>query len=143
MASYCLVVASLLTLCTAIAPHQYCGDAVQSVVSSFTFNGTGPDEYTANYCSNQLGVLSMAAGVKTYCSTDEVQPGWDLLTGYCTSDGLDLTPWADILPSLTNDFISSLPVVEFADIAEAVVQNSSILISRDLWRTSYRTTVGS
>lgn len=124
-----------------IDPDQYCGDGVQTAVSSFTFNGTEPDDFWGNVCTNELGMHSMGAGIKTYCSSSEVVPSWQLLEYYCTENGLSLPSWDDMTTVLTDELVQSFQVVEFEDIDETKIWNHSILLSRTLYKASYRTTV--
>lgn len=135
----CLVVFSLPSAC--INPNQYCGDGVQTAIGSFTFNGTEPDDYWGNVCTNELGTNSMAAAMKTYCTSSELGPSWQALEEYCTENALTLPSWADILPVLTDEFVQALQVVEFEDIDETKIWNHSVLLSRSLYKASYRTTV--
>ena len=114
---------------------------MQTAVSSFTFNGTEDDDYWANVCTNELGVHSMAAALKSYCTSSEGDAGWAVLGEYCTENALSLPSWDDLTPILTDDFIQSLQVVEFEDIDETKTWNNSVLISKTLYKASYRTTV--
>ena len=133
---------ALLVPCNCLKSNEYCGDGVQTAVSSFTFTGTEDDDYWGNVCTNELGYKSLGAGVKSYCSSSEITPSWQLLESYCSEYGLVSLPlWSELLPNLTDDVIRSMQLVEFTDIDESVVWNNSVLISKDLWEASVRTTV--
>lgn len=124
-----------------IASLEYCGDGVQTAVSSFTFAGDTTEDYWANICTNELGIQSLGAGVKTYCSNTEKEPSWELLQGYCSENGLILTDWTAVEGKLTNSLVQGFQVVQFEDIDATKIWNSSILISGPLYSASLRTTV--
>lgn len=135
----------LLLLCIpsilCITPLQYCGDGVQTAVSSFLFAGDTTDDYWANICTNELGVQSLGAGVKTYCSDAEREPSWELLQEYCSESALNLTDWSTLEPTLTDELVRSFEIVQFEDIDPTKIWNGSVLLSRTLYAASLRTTV--
>jgi hypothetical protein len=120
---------------------QYCGDGIQTALGSFAFNGTEADDYWGNLCTNELGVLSMAASIKSYCLSTEITPGWQIIGEYCTENDLELPAWTDVLAQLTDGFLRSLQVVEFTDIDASKTWNASVLLSESLYKASYRTSV--
>jgi hypothetical protein len=121
--------------------NQYCGDGVQTALGSFNFNGSTPDDYWGNLCINELGVISLAANIKTYCSAADLAPGWAIVQEYCTETSSPLPEWPDVATRLTESLMSSLQVVEFDDIDPTKTWNTSVLLSEDLYTTSYRTSV--
>ena len=137
-----LGIALLLRPSECLTADQYCGDAVQTTIGSFAFNGSEPDDYWGNLCTNELGYLSIAAGIKTYCSAAEVLPGWAIVQEYCLDSVLELPEWDTVLPDLTDDAVQSFQVVEFEDIDPTKIWDNSVLLSESLYTASYRTTVG-
>lgn len=84
----------------------------------------------------------MWAATKVYCDPNEIEAGSKMLSDYCTEYGeVSLTPYAEVLPTLTDDFITSLELVEHEDFDEAKIWNHSILLSPKLFEAGQRTTV--
>lgn len=120
----------------------YCLDGIRTSIAGIVFDGTDPEDYWTNICTNNLSVTSMWAASKVYCSDHEITAGEEMLGGYCTEYGLvTLVPYADVLPTLTQKFIKSMPIVEFEDFDSPVIWNSSVLISEQLFMASKRTVV--
>jgi hypothetical protein len=134
-----LLLLGLPTYC--LNADQYCGDGIQTALGSFAFNGMEADDYWGNLCTNELGVLSMAAAIKSYCLSTEITPGWQIIGEYCTENDLELPAWTDVLAELTDGFLRSLQVVEFTDIDASKTWNASVLLSESLYKASYRTSV--
>lgn len=127
---------------TAESPDIDCLDGIRTAIAGITFDGTDPEDYWGNICTNNLSVTSMWASTKVYCTDRERVAGEDMLAGYCTEYGLvTLTPYADILPLLSDQYVNTLPLVEFDDIGAAVVWNHSVLLSKELYTASKRTVV--
>lgn len=132
----------LWRLATAHGPEIYCLDGIRTSLGGLVFEGTDPEDYWVNICTNNLSVTSMWAAAKVYCTDHEVAEGEEMLAGYCTEYGLvTLTPYNDVLPILTNQFIKSLPIVEFEDVNSPVIWNHSVLLSEKLFAASKRTVV--
>jgi len=123
-------------------PNVYCLDGIRTALAGIVFDGTDPEDYWANICTNNLSVTSMWAATKVYCSNREITAGEEMLGGYCTEYGsVTLVPYSDVLPKLTQNFIKSMPIVEFKDVDSPVIWNSSVLISAGLFKASKRTVV--
>lgn len=147
-----MLVASILSLLLLQANHDVfvraedkavqCVDGISTVIGEFTFASDEPEDYWVNFCTNDLGVTSMWAAAKLYCTPPDIIAGYNYLNHWCVEYGLlNLTTYEQILPKLTNDFIASLPVVNFVDINETKVWNTSVLMSKDLLAAGIRTTV--
>ncbi|KIV87953.1 hypothetical protein PV10_09231 [Exophiala mesophila] len=117
-----------------------CVDGVRTVIADFVFTGGEDGDYWGNLCANNLSTLSMWSAAKKYCTPDEISAGNQLLGGYCTEyGGVELIPYSDVSPLLTDSFFANLPIVDYSDINESVVWDHAILMSRDLYAASYRT----
>ncbi|OQV01412.1 hypothetical protein CLAIMM_06779 [Cladophialophora immunda] len=134
----------LLFLCglsRAVDKETGCLDGVQTAVSYLTFNETDPDYYV-NSCTNKLVVYSMWAAAKLYCTPREIAAGEKEFSGYCEEYGnVELIPYAKVLPILTDEYIKSLPVAQFSDIEDFTVFNTSVLISKSLFKAGRDTYV--
>ncbi|KIX92196.1 uncharacterized protein Z520_12077 [Fonsecaea multimorphosa CBS 102226] len=118
-----------------------CLDGVQTAISYLTFNERDPDYYT-NACTNKLVVTSMWAAGKVYCTPREIAAGEKQFAGYCEEySNVKLIPYAEVLPILTDDYIKSLPIAQFSDIEDFTVFNTSVMISRSLYKAGRDTYV--
>ena len=132
----------LWRLATAHGPEIYCIDGIRTSLAGIVFEGTDHDDYWVNICTNNLSVTSMWAAAKLYCTDHERADGEEMLAGYCTEYGfVTLTPYDDVLPILTDQFIKSLPIVEFEDVDLPVIWNNSVMLSEKLFEASKRTVV--
>lgn len=119
-----------------------CVDGITTDITEFTFAGGEELDYYTNLCTNNLTVHSVWAAAKVYCTPKQITAGEKLLSGYCEEYGLvKLVPYAEVLPLLTNEFISSLPIVEYSDVDATKILNHSVLISRDFYKAGMHTTV--
>ncbi len=119
-----------------------CLNGIRTAVSEFIFVDNLEADYWVNICNDTLGVHSVWAAAKLYCTLDEIVAGSGLLGPYCEEYGfVELTPYETVLPDLTDEYINSLQVVNFEDIDETAVWNNSVLISKVLFDASRRTTV--
>jgi hypothetical protein len=119
-----------------------CLDGIQTAVSYLTFNVTDPSDYYSNLCTNRLLVNSFWAAAKVYCTAEQIAAGSKKYAGYCEEyGGVELIPYSEVLPILTNSYIRSLPLAEYSDIADATVFNTSILISRPFYEAARETSV--
>lgn len=131
-----------LSFTVAIDWDTECVNGIYSTISEFVFFGGTPDDYYENVCTNKLGVRSIWAAAKRYCTAKEIKAGENMLGGYCTEYGsVTLVPYSDVLPILTDKFIDGLQVVEFTDINETKVWNNSVLLSATLYGISRKTQV--
>lgn len=135
-----LVWAYAVFVSSAVAVSINCFEAAQISVTAFTYNAS--QEYYVQYCSNEFAVTSLWAACKTYCTLEEINAGAPTFAEYCVEYGVELPPYATVLPRLTDAFISSLPVVNYEDIEAHPIQNTSaIFISKALFHSSYKTFV--
>lgn len=126
----------------AINMETECMNGIYEGISEFIFSWSTPDDYYGNICTNKLGVRSLWAAAKRYCTSKEIEAGEKMLGGYCTKYGsVTLVPYSDVLPILTDKFINGLQVVEFPDINETKVWNDSVLLSPTLYQISRQTQV--
>lgn len=54
---------------------------------------------------------------------------------------VELTPYSKMLPDLTEDYINSLPLVEYSDIEAGTVWNTSIQLSKTVVKAGVGTYV--
>lgn len=119
-----------------------CINGIQTALGSFVFAGSELLDYYTNMCTHELTVTSMWAAAKVYCTPKEIAAGSEVQAGYCTEYGMvELTPYSEVLPILTDDYIASLQVVTYDDIDPLAVWNDTVLLSEDLYKLGYRTTV--
>lgn len=112
-----------------------CLMGIQTSLSSLTFSSTDPADYYGNECANKDMVWSMWAAAKVYCTPQEIEAGEKLLAGDCQTYGsVTLTPYAKVLPHLTDEYIKSLPIAQYSDINGATIFNTSVLISRPYFK---------
>jgi hypothetical protein len=142
-ATFSLLLCSLfLRWAIAESPDINCLDGIRTAIAGITFAGTDPEDYWGNICTNNLSVTSMWASTKVYCTDRERVAGEEMLSGYCAEYGfVTLTPYDDILPILTDQYINTSPLVEFDDVGAAVIWNHSVLLSKELFTASKRTVV--
>jgi hypothetical protein len=119
-----------------------CLNGIRTAVSEFAFVDNENGTYWTGICNDTLGVYSLWAAAKIYCTPEEIIAGSNMLGEYCEEyGGVPLTPYATLLPNLTDAYINSLQVVDYADIDESIVWNNSVLLSKDLFTSARRTTV--
>lgn len=133
---------AITTLCETWDPATDCLDGITSDITSFIFGDVEPGSYYATMCNGTLSTTSLWAAAKVYCSDLEIAAGEKLVGGWCIEYGeTSLRPYSEVEPLLTDAFISSLPIVEYEDIATAQTWNTSILLSRNLFIAGYKTSV--
>ncbi|EXJ84251.1 hypothetical protein A1O3_04918 [Capronia epimyces CBS 606.96] len=133
--------ASLLGPALCYDPAIECINGIRTDIAEFTFAGGEASGYWVNLCSNNLSVHSMWAATKLYCTQHEIEAGSKMLGEYCLEYALvELTPYSEVLPSLTDAYIASLPVVEYSDIDATKIWNQSVLLSKDFYTAGRRTT---
>lgn len=124
-------------------PAGDCLDGIATDITSFVFGDLEDGGYYATMCNGTLSTTSMWAAAKLYCSEHEIEVGEEMIAGWCVEYGeTTLIPYAAVEPKLTDDFLASLPIVNYEDIAAAQTWNTSILVSRDLFMAGFKTSVG-
>lgn len=133
--THCLVVQSY-------SPNIECINGIRVSIAKFNFTSRHPQSALATICTNKLGVTSIWAAAKTYCTQEEIDAGSEMLAEYCIEEGsLHPIPYSEVLSTLSNDFIATLPMVSYSNIDGKTVWNKSVLISRDLFEAGVKTTV--
>lgn len=123
-------------------PATECVNGIRTDISRFTFIGGTTGDDWGNVCANNLSVRSMWAAATLYCTQEQIEAGSLMLGVFCKElGGMNLVPYSEVLPHLTDDSISSLPVVEFSDINHTKIWDHPVLISKDLYDAGVRTTV--
>ena len=54
---------------------------------------------------------------------------------------VELVPYSEVLPLLTEEYLAALPVVSYEDIDPTKLWNTSVMLSESLYHTGARTTV--
>lgn len=121
-----------------------CLNGIRTALDMFTFGGGDTSDYYVNACTGEFYVNSMWAAAKLYCTEKEIDAGSELFAGYCIEYGMvELLPYSEVLPTLTDKYLASLPVVGYDDIDATKIWNTSVLISESFYIDGYRTTVRS
>ncbi|RHZ65509.1 ferric reductase family protein [Aspergillus thermomutatus] len=110
-----------------------CVSAIEKAISDFKF----PNEESA--CTGNLSVHSLWAAAKTYCSPEEIRAGSAYLLGNC--DGGELVPYSQIEPQLTEEYMQSLPVVNFENLQERKLWHTAVLLSPELYTIALQSQV--
>lgn len=131
-------------VCFTSAAETDCIDGIETAVSYLTFNGSAELSYYVNMCSNDLVVISLWAAAKVYCTPQEILAGYDEYNPICQEYGsVALTPYAEVEPKLTDDYLKSLPVAEFSDVQDFTLFDTPVMISSDLYKAARDTSVSS
>ena len=137
-----LAIAQSLLWGATAALDSYCVDGIRTDLADFVFAGTNVSDYWGNICTNDLTVTSIWAAVKTYCTQKQIHDGEEMLSEYCMEYGfVTLTPYANVLPLLTDDFVASLQIVEYEDMDPTIVWNNSVLLSKQFFVAGEKTVV--
>ncbi|CZT12929.1 uncharacterized protein RAG0_16574 [Rhynchosporium agropyri] len=132
-----ILISTILALSVA-ANAIDCLEGIVTATGKFTFNAT--DDYYNNLCHGELFLTSVYAAAKVYCTPEEIAAGSAAIGKTCSEYGFTvLTPYAEFAPILADAFISSLPVVNFEDIAVEPTRNTSVIVSESLYKTGKNT----
>lgn len=135
-----LICGTLFASADEVLDEERCVEAIFEAYSHLSFTGSHCQSFLADSCTNTLRTWSIYAAVKVYCSPQEVAPGLKHIDEPCRGE-LARTPYAEIEPQLTDEFISGLRVVESLEVPKAVELNASVLISKAYFGASFRTNV--
>lgn len=133
--------AGLVATGSAYSYADSCLDGISTDVTSFTFAGNDPEDYYGSMCTGNLSVISLWAAAKKYCTPYEIEVGYVTVNGYCAYGLVELTPYADIEPLLTDEYMAAMHVVNYEDIDPTVVLDYPILISQELFEAGRKTVV--
>lgn len=139
-----VALACLLGLALGYDKNIECINGIRTAIAKFTFTGDSPVSYWGNLCQNKLAVQSEWAAAKVYCNEKQMKAGSKYLADYCMEYGMmELIPYSEIEPMLTDDFIASLEVVDYNDINATKIWDHPVLLSKDFYKAGYETTVSS
>lgn len=137
--------AFLLLLQSALAdvdPDIYCMDGVRSAMQKFTLGDSILLTYYENMCQYNLTVISLWATGKTYCTPKEIEAASKLFGEQCLEyGGVELVPYSEILPLLTDEYIASLPQLGLEDIDPTKIWTTPIMPTKHLWSLAVRSSV--
>ncbi|KIV87606.1 hypothetical protein PV11_03140 [Exophiala sideris] len=123
------------------SPALDCVNGIRTDLPKFNFAGGTPGDDWGNVCTNNLSVHSMWAAAKVYCTQEQIVAGAKMLEVFCEEFGrVKLVPYQKVLPHLTQDYVSSLPIVGFDDINDTKTWDHPVLISKDFFHAGVRTT---
>lgn len=120
--------------------QERCVESIFEAYSRLSFNGSHSQPWLVNSCKNALRTRSIYAAAKVYCSPSEIQAGIAHINEPCQGD-LARTPYSEIEPELTDEYIRGLRVVEYKEVSKAVELDSPVLISRAYFEAAFRTNV--
>jgi len=139
VAAFALLGSSLIN---ALDKNQYCVDAVYEALSSLSFEGSSADAYWESTCQNPLKVGTIYASATRYCTNREISAGTALLEKYCLEYGeLGLLPYSNFKLNLTEEYLSSLRVIDYEEIPATENVTAVVLISTSYFEASFRTIV--
>ncbi|KAJ9366216.1 hypothetical protein DTO282E5_9105 [Paecilomyces variotii] len=118
--------------------QERCVESIFEAYSRLSFNGSHSQPWLVNSCKNALRTRSIYAAAKVYCSPSEIQAGIAHINEPCQGD-LARTPYSEIEPELTDEYIRGLRVVEYQEVSKAVELDSPVLISRAYFEAAFRT----
>lgn len=128
------------SIVSALNTDEYCVDGIYTALTSVVFNGSSAAAYVQASCQNPLKVATIYASATKYCTDHEISTGIAWLSETCFTYGLELLPYADFRKNLTQDYLSSLPVIDFGEtITETVA--TVVIISQPYYDLGYRTIV--
>lgn len=135
-----LTVGVSFTRADEVSDEERCVEAIFEAYTHLSFTGSHSQPFLVDSCLNPLRTWSIYASVKVFCASSEIQPGLRHINKPCQGE-LSRTPYADIAPALTEDYIRSLRVVDYAEVPKAVELDTPVLISRAYYEASFRTNV--
>jgi hypothetical protein len=124
-----------------VSNEERCVEAIFEAYTHLSFTGSHSQPFLVNSCLNPLRTWSIYASVKVRCGPLEIDPGLRHINESCRKGGLSRTPYADIAPSLTEEYIRSLRVVDYEEVPKAVELDAPVLISRAYYDAAFRTNV--
>jgi hypothetical protein len=123
---------------------QRCIESCQTALSYIIFAGSTATDYYVDQCTTKLKVTSLYACAHAYCTDEEIHDGVEWANQICKEYGhTTLPPYEDEAPQFTDAWIKNQTVVDYAAALLGVVQNTTVMISRDFYDQSLKTTVGS
>lgn len=129
-------------LARVVSKDQECVSAVFGIVGGLNFEGIGYGNYYLGVCQNPLKVVSIYAISKTYCSSNDLGPGFEYLNWACLQyAGAGLIPEADVAVNLTDEAISRYPILDQKDVIVPKNLTMPVLITRDWFDLGFRTEV--
>lgn len=117
-------------------------DGVRAALQQFALGDSALLTYYENMCQYNLTVISLWATGKTYCTPKEIEVGGKFFGEQCLEyGGVELVPYSEILPLLTDEYIASLPLLGLEDIDPTEIWTTPILLTKHLWSLAVRSSV--
>jgi hypothetical protein len=92
-------------------------------------------------CQGTLALTSVYAGGLVYCSSSEVEAGFEYIRQICAKSDYKLPDLTTIAKKLTDNYISNLKVINKGDISANDTLTVPVLISSSYFKLSYRSVV--
>lgn len=134
-----LTIAPLLTnlFYAGLSKNQYCVNSIYFATFDLSFAGSNSSFDT---CQNTLAITSMYAAALTYCRSEDISPGFDVLRDSCRERGSDLLDLVPIAAGLSGEgLIEGLRVVELGDLPLGDELKEFVLIGREFYGEVFRT----
>ncbi|KAL7906087.1 ferric reductase like transmembrane component domain-containing protein [Trichoderma velutinum] len=123
-----------------IGKDQECVSAIYGIVGGLKFEGIGYSNYYLALCQNPLKVASIYAISKTYCSSTDLESGYEHLNWACLMyAGAGVIPEVDLAANLTDEAISRFPILDQKDAIIPKNLTTPVLITRDWFNLGFRT----
>lgn len=121
-------------------PDQYCFVGCQTTLYTQIFSGapSALEDPYAEPCQNELHVSSIFVCARKYCTSAQIQTGWNYVNNQCVGYGYPLLNLS-IVDDITDIDLQNLPILEYGDLPVSI--NTTTLASRDLFDLGYRTIV--
>nr|KMM71584.1 metalloreductase [Coccidioides posadasii RMSCC 3488] len=137
--SVSIVLSAGVSLAADIPESARCVISVAEALSHIRFAGSLNSTYTGYICTNRLHTYSLYAAIKLYCSLSNIEPGLHVLDGDCEKEGFKRIPYKDVEPQLSDEYLASLRVVEFGEVAKRIRLPEPVLISGNYFWRAFRT----
>ncbi|KAI5457526.1 ferric reductase NAD binding domain-containing protein [Mariannaea sp. PMI_226] len=137
-----LLLASLqgLVTCKLTTKPQECVVGIFHAYGKLSFEGIGYGNLYMNLCQNPLGVASMYAACKVYCSEYEIKTGMVAYNEYCDDNKSGpLLPESEVAVNTTDEAIRNMVVVGTEALKVKNNYTTPVLISESLYALTFRT----
>ncbi len=114
-----------------VAVAEECGLVMFDVYGEFEWPGVGGAGYYDSLCRNPNPLISMYAGIITYCLPEHQEASKHILAKWCKMYGeTEMLPESDFAANLTKDAIAALPVYNAEDLEEESNQTAPFMMSQ-------------
>ncbi|OAA60317.1 serine/threonine-protein kinase [Niveomyces insectorum RCEF 264] len=94
-----------------VMPKEECGLVMFDIYGDYSWLGVGYPDYYGMLCTNPNALVSIYAGVYTYCPAEVEADSLHIMQEWCKNYGeVDMLPASDFAANLTKEAIAALPV---------------------------------